>query len=373
MTAQIAILNKSAIALASDSAITVETKDNRKTYNTVNKLYTLSKYAPVGIMFYGNAEFMGVPWETIVKMYRSALEKKRFDTIDEYAKDFFRYIQSSTNVFPEAIQRRHFEARLATCLAALKSDTDKVVGELFKAGTPVTLKAVADEFQRIIKAYAKHLRKLPRLPQCDRKYGRALINNHSKEIDKIIADILQKLPRRPLDNARLRIIAKAIITRADFRGPHSGIVIAGFGESEHFPKLRSYLIDGIVDGVLKCKVDKIADISHTNRAQISTFAQGDMVREFMEGVHPSLAQFFGSRLSEMFKRMPAEILKCLGAVDDATAKSCTSKMKVFFDKLLTDLDTDQHRFRRKYHISPVIDTVSVLPKEEIATMAEALA
>lgn len=372
MTAQIAILNKSAIALASDSAVTVETRDNRKTYNTVNKLYTLSKYAPVGIMFYGNAEFMGVPWETIVKMYRQALGAKRFNTIDEYARDFLAHIQNATDVFPASLQRRHFEYRLAVCLTALRTDLDEAVNDLFKSGSPVNPAVVANQFQRILKAYSKHLGRLDRLPQFDRNYGRALISNHSKEIEKVTAEILEKLQRRRLDDARLKFIAKALITRSDFGGPHSGIVIAGFGESEHFPKLRSFLIDGIVDGVLKYKPDKTADISHKNGAQISPFAQADMVQEFMEGVHPSFAQFFESRLSEMFRRMPDEILKCLGPVDDAIAKSCAGKMQTFFEKLLADLNRDQHRFRRQHHISPVVDTVAVLPKDEIATMAEAL-
>lgn len=372
MTAQIAILNKSAIALASDSAVTVETRDNRKTYNTVNKLYTLSKYAPVGVMFYGNAEFMGVPWETIVKMYRSKLGTKRFDTVDEYAKDILTFIQSSTNVFPASVQQRHFVSRFAACLTALKTDLDNALSGLFKATTPVTPTVVADQFQRKIKAYATHLRMLPRIPQCGRNYSRALIANHSKEIEQIVSEVLEKLPRRPLDDARLRFVAKALICRADFGGPHSGVVIAGFGESEHFPKLRSYLVDGMVDGVLKYKSDQTADISHENTAQITPFAQADMVQEFMEGVHPSFAKFFESRLSEMFRRMPAEILKCIGPVDDSTAKSCTTKMDTFFKKLLADLNRDQHQFRRQFHVSPVVGTVAVLPKDEIATMAEAL-
>lgn len=53
MTAEIAIMNKSAIALAADSAATIgistENGTRRKIYNTSNKLFTLSKYAPVGL------------------------------------------------------------------------------------------------------------------------------------------------------------------------------------------------------------------------------------------------------------------------------------------------------------------------------------
>jgi len=74
MTAEVAILNKTAVALAADSAITL---GSQKIYNSGNKLFSLSKYRPVGIMVFGNAEFMGIPWETIIKFYRSKLKSKK--------------------------------------------------------------------------------------------------------------------------------------------------------------------------------------------------------------------------------------------------------------------------------------------------------
>ena len=67
MTAEIAILNKNAVALAADSAVTITRPGAPKIYNTANKLFMLSKYHPVGIMVYGTAELMGVPWETVIR------------------------------------------------------------------------------------------------------------------------------------------------------------------------------------------------------------------------------------------------------------------------------------------------------------------
>ncbi len=66
MTAEITVMNKSAVALAADSAVTLGPPGNGKIYDTVNKVFSLSKFHPVGIMIYGNAEFMRIPWETII-------------------------------------------------------------------------------------------------------------------------------------------------------------------------------------------------------------------------------------------------------------------------------------------------------------------
>jgi hypothetical protein len=62
MTAEVAILNTHGIALAADSAVTISVGDEKKVYNTANKLFALSKYHPVGIMIYNNATYMGIDW-----------------------------------------------------------------------------------------------------------------------------------------------------------------------------------------------------------------------------------------------------------------------------------------------------------------------
>jgi len=54
--------------MAADSAVTISDGNARgKIFNTANKVFSLSKYAPVGIMISGGASVMGVPWEIIIK------------------------------------------------------------------------------------------------------------------------------------------------------------------------------------------------------------------------------------------------------------------------------------------------------------------
>ena len=88
MTAEIVALNKSAAAMAADSKGTVRIDGVVKTHDTVNKLFTWSKYHPVGVMIYGNAEMMGTPWETVIKVYRDRLRQKCFPKLSRYGHDF---------------------------------------------------------------------------------------------------------------------------------------------------------------------------------------------------------------------------------------------------------------------------------------------
>lgn len=93
MTAVIGILNKNAVALAADSAVTVSGSNGRKIYNTANKIFTLSKYHPVSIVIYNSANFITTPWEIIVKIYRNELGDKSFPNLKDYSDDFFKFLE----------------------------------------------------------------------------------------------------------------------------------------------------------------------------------------------------------------------------------------------------------------------------------------
>ena len=61
MTAVVGILNKQAIAVAADSAVTISGSNGRKIFNHANKIFRLSYGQPVGIMIYNSADFMQTP------------------------------------------------------------------------------------------------------------------------------------------------------------------------------------------------------------------------------------------------------------------------------------------------------------------------
>lgn len=97
MTAEVAILNKTAVALAADSAMTLS--ESGKTY-PADKLFSLGPHHEIGVMIYNNAEFMGVPWETLVKMYRDELGTSPLGTTEAYAEGLINSICNTSVVTP---------------------------------------------------------------------------------------------------------------------------------------------------------------------------------------------------------------------------------------------------------------------------------
>ena len=90
MSAGIIVMNKNAIAMAADSAVTIG--DHAAIHNSANKLFALSMFEPIGAIIYANAQFMQVPMEIIIKQYKTELGKKNFSTLQEYVDDFVSFL-----------------------------------------------------------------------------------------------------------------------------------------------------------------------------------------------------------------------------------------------------------------------------------------
>jgi hypothetical protein len=106
VTCEVAVMNKHGIALAADSAVTLGAGE--KIYHGADKLFQLSPLASIGVLTYGNADLMGVPWEIVIKSYGRQLADRRFDRVEEYASDFLLYIELNNAFFPESLQERKF-------------------------------------------------------------------------------------------------------------------------------------------------------------------------------------------------------------------------------------------------------------------------
>ena len=88
--------------------MTVERGDSQKVRHLALKLFTLSKYRPVGVMVYNNDSLLGVPMQTIIKLFRRRLGKKAYGTLREYGEALIQYLDANDVLFPNDVQERYF-------------------------------------------------------------------------------------------------------------------------------------------------------------------------------------------------------------------------------------------------------------------------
>lgn len=377
MTAEIAIMNKEAIALASDSAVTMIGESGQKIFTSANKLFSLSKYHPVGIMIYGSAIFMRVPWETIIKIYRNKLgkNKKKFDTLKEYANDFIEFLDNGNPLFPESVQEEHLRNSIYAYFNFIKDTITKKVQSNIEENGEITDEEIEQIVSQIIKEHFDRWEKTDNIPSIPKSFTKKIIKKYEKIIDKAIEEVFEKLPLSKWHSNQLKKTAASLFSKFPEgiqKGDISGVVIAGFGDEDTFPSLGSFHIEGIVNNKLKYEEHISVKIDFETSASIIPLAQREMVDIFMEGVDPSYRDIEESYLFTIFNEYAGIVVDSLESYIDEEKKQLKEKLVKIGEEILKGHSEKLEDYREENYISPVTSVVSMLPKDELAAMAESL-
>lgn len=383
MTAQIAILNKTAIALASDSAVTTELGGKSKIFTTANKLFRLSRFHPIGIMIYGNAELIGVPWEAIIKIYRENLGQKEFDTLSEYANSFLKFLDNNSfSIFSEPAQKRFIMSSVYSYFNYVRSNIEDRVRSTIENRGAIKESQVKQIIASVIRLNCRMWEQTPKIKTLPDDFHEAILSKYQPNIDKAIRAVFESLPLDSQNRNQLRnIVAQICKKRLPKTIDHteiSGIVIAGFGAKETFPSLKSFNIDGIIENRIRYWEHYEARIGNepdTSSSSIIPFAQDDMVRSFIEGVNPNYRMAHERLFSEAFKLFQdksIELAMSCGCTQPNDVKRLKNELNKLSRKIKTILDKTLSNYRDSTFIDPTITVVEMLPKDELAAMAESL-
>lgn len=379
MTAEVAILNRYGVALAADSATTITPK--MKTYNSANKLFSLSKYEPVGIMIYGGAEIMGIPWETLIKEYRRQLGRRSFPELREYAEHFLEYVKTSPALSTE-IQDEKFRELAIYLYSDIVDSLNSKVEELIDKESEIAKSKVGTIVAQTIDDYDKRLSESDLLNGFSMTDATTLTKNHSKVITEIINQVFDQLPISSSSRRKLRKLpGKLVVTRNNIEdewGSISGLVIAGFGDNEMFPSLIEYQTRDVILEKLRYTTEREAKVDTRQRGMIIPFAQSDMVFAFMEGIDPYYLFVIKSYVRKLFQSYTKVVIENLTELlkdpDDESPfdKNELNSLKSETDKLLQRFMADIDRYRSEEHSTPILTALSFLGKSELAEMAESL-
>lgn len=372
MTAEIAIANKSAVALAADSLVTIERSADlpAKTY-IANKLFSLSKHHPIGIMVFGAAEIMQIPWETVIKVYRKELGKRSYSTVEQQAEDFFEFLGSADYLFPDDVQRRWFSWCINWYLRIVNDAIDEAVKNAIQHDGKIAEGKITQIVQEVASArrdwlFGKKLR-----DHLTDDFPVRIAEEFSTEIDDAISRQLEKKPISAASRGLLRECAARIVATKQVETPHkSGVVIAGFGARDVFPKVLAYNVYGVVSKTAIFDFDDDDSFADSGAA-VLPFAQRDVVDTFLGGINGRDRRLIDEYLEQVFSRLPTIIAE--SAVIEQTQKP------VIVDTLRSATSDAVEKFAerfaellRKRHVEPLLSIVSVLPKDELANLAEAL-
>ena len=366
MTAQVAVMNTLGIALATDSAVSIG-PDANKIYVSADKLFQLAEKAPIAIMINGNADFLGVPWETVVKVYRAQLGQ-RFDSLSEYADDFLGFVQANTSMFPDTL-RDEYVGRLIENL--LEDVLDEIEDQLEEENNQ-SRRASSENASSIIHKVVKERTNEEREHRRVKGFGPAAVRDfrtrYGKQITTAKKDIFEEYPLLPKTSRSLDTMISEAITRTNFGSMKAEIVFAGFGEGEYMPSLLAYEVEGMVHKKLRYRLNKKTHISPECTAAIMPFAQRDVMDAFLDGINPEFKSYmeegvkdFLIGVTEIYDDIPN-----LKLTDRAEKKLASAMLKKLEDLFEAWNEAEENSWL------PIVRIMEYFPKDELVATSEML-
>ena len=314
MTAVIGILNKNGMTMAADSAVTVTGGNSKKIYNTANKIFTLSKYHPVGIMIYSSSSFMETPWEIIIKLYRKELLDKQFDKVEHYKDDFLRFLKAHDCFTNPTAQLSKLKVFGYWHLGGLKDRVSELLD-----GTKTELEILADfnnfakaDLDKTLATYSDDDETLADFADYTLEQFVTYSTDAISEVCDVVFDgIAINGDIRPVINELYWRYFKSL----NFLGRETGLVFGGFGEKQIYPSVSAIKISEVIDNRLRYKADLSDEITDSNNGSILHYAQTDVINMFIKGIDPDIETTYISAIQKTFAKYNTTIADIIGAAN----------------------------------------------------------
>lgn len=376
MTAEVAILNKSAVALAADSAVTISAGSaQQKIFDSADKLFELTNGNAIAVMINSSMNFMEAPLPVLIKDFRERAPV--FARVSDAANAFLIHLNEFGGKSPDSLKLESIRTTVSPIFELIDSRAkSKFFERIFKPEggfreeyeKPEAIAALNLELHDIeIAALERVYARLP-----DAKFvGNGVLRVPAAVTTAIRgwADELLSVAT-PQQKTKAVQVAKLALKKAGVGS--TGLIVAGFGKDDLFPTLLSFQLHGMVAGRLKYSKAAEVDIDRQGvRAAVLPFAQREMVERFLYGLDTGIEREIAKVCRETVPQISAEIIASLELENDglkALRRQARRSERAFYDGLR---DKAFEAIREKSR-AEIEDMVEFMPKPELARMAEAL-
>ena len=314
-------------------------------------------------MTFDSGNLHSLPWEVVAKAYRNHLDKTHHDHLGQYAASFFSYIEKDADFFSAETKKKQMLAYIQSQTSFLTFCMDQKQ-EIRNEADPAKKLAGAET---ALKQYEKIIAEADFIGNMTQANPDKLLADHEADIENVISNYAYaKWIVDLVDIKRLTtIVATALFKKPWSTLETTGLVIAGFGERDYFPRLEMYNCYSTVMDTLVVEKLEEHNISEDNVSEIVPIAQSEMAKGFMYGLPPRVMGEIESGLVKAIDEIEDELRK----INKLQSNDNIDKLKeIVKDKFKSELIGGLVRS----HTTPMKRVVGLLPADELAELAEIL-
>lgn len=351
MTSEVLIMTPSAVAIAADSVVTI---NGNKTYEGVNKLFMLSKNPPMGIMIYNNANFIAIPFETLIKDFREQImDDGTVNTVDDFRNKFKEYLENEPkkNNFPMLSLQDKIKIFTDHMVNEVSNLDENTIGEwLIKNQCP----DVFDKYKDII----------------FKENG--LLKDFNNCINNILPELLNSDKKTELHNLLRNIFIQIMVLEN-----YTGVAIVGFESDKLFPSCTLFKIRYIYDDKFLFDDIENDEVGGDKGVIFAPLAQTDVIELFLTSLdaetEEQLKMYFNNVLNGYNNRLK-DLIKSEESISDDDAEKVISLLDKVQNKH-SDFDERFDEFIlsiKQTNRNPILTSIMFLPKDELSNLAESL-
>ena len=375
MTSEVVVMNRMGIALAADSVVSIyDNGVQRKRHDSVVKLFMMSERHPVGIMVYNNASLLGIPWETIIKLFRRNLENRSFRTLEEYGQDLIEFLMNSENLFPVEVQQKYFQREFKAECFRIQNEANALYS-LVPLATRIEYEKAEESRHKIVEEVI--CSRLDRWKAKEDAVGftvkqaKDFLDAMSGEVNQIILGMFTDWNLDDSDVLRLNEIACHLIYKRNLNFEAcTGLVIGGFGEAEHFPIVQHIVVNGVYGGILKNEKPQVQRISEERPSYVESFAETEAVDDYLLGVSSKVLKEVRNAVA-IIRSAPIEALQRVTGMK-------RDKKEVLMEEIKSKSEEAAKNVEEKIELlmyrrfGGILKVVEILPLRELAKVASTL-
>lgn len=364
MTSEVVLLNKDAIVIAADSAVTVGRDPHPRYSKSANKIFDGSTCGNLAIAIFSGAEIDGVPWELAIKQFRVAdTTTPQRPELRDYIPALIQFLQCNPSMFPAKWLEQILKDKLAIAAIQVTDDVKRRNSSLDDVS--LTQEIGLPIWHQVITELHQNVDSLPLAGSLSMTNYEA-VKGRVGELAPLLLDYAPAGVRPFID---LKEYFELAVDYA-FKAPHyvyssTGVIFAGYGAAQIFPAFHSITVYGHIGSEI-CFVDDAKHVmNHTSGAWIQPFAKTSMIQRFTDGFDYKqqllLNDAIASSISEYTQRLRQEGAQIAPQLAESLTREITdasvSKWKI------SNYVENFHPLRR------VLNSLSV---QEMAELAETL-
>lgn len=354
MSVGVCIINRNGIALAADSAGTYT--GNKMFYNSMNKVFSISRKYVYGVITYGATVIHNVSIDQVLKEFRTFLDSKsEVNDFFEIFPSFVEFIEQKNNYYKfDTAETNH----CYELIKVLISDWGKKIKNV------ITTDDVAAQIDDILNDLSAVMQGAIKIENYD--VSSYIGTTYKSDFDSLINMIVPELNNYPAQKERFwnYICEYFNLSLTNETSNAMGLFFCGYGKNDAFPKFTHIELYNVVGGKVKYKLIENYEESN-NQAQIVPLAQKDVILTFCKGISNTFINYIPQKVESIINAK-------IDAIPDIFTDSQKGELKEALLSVKNELASAIDTTIQNSNVMPILNSVQLIPLAEMAFFAENL-